>query len=116
MSQWGPTTTWQMSGRREDKYKLKVEMLGVGPGKSDELRILNNVVRVTTNGIELEADPRHSEFVVKELGLENCKTTEVPGSKEEAKRVPASTPTVPTGVEWATTKARLDLECEIDRI
>ena len=25
----------------EDKYELKVEMLGVGPGKSDELRILN---------------------------------------------------------------------------
>ena len=25
----------------EDKYKLKVDMLGVGPGKSDELRILN---------------------------------------------------------------------------
>ena len=37
----------------EDKYKLKVEMLGVRPSKSDELRILNKVVRITTDGIEL---------------------------------------------------------------
>ena len=63
----------------EDKYKLKVKMLGIGPGKSDELRILNKVVRVTTDGIELEADPRHSELVVKELGLENSKTSAAPG-------------------------------------
>ena len=73
-------------------------------------------MRVTADGIELEADPRHFELVVKELGLENSKTTAVPGSKEEAKRVPASTPTVPTGVERVTTKARLDLEREIDSI
>ena len=48
-----------------NKYKLKVEMLGFGPGKTHELRILNKVVRVTTDGFELEADPRHAELVVK---------------------------------------------------
>ena len=51
---------------------------------------MNKVVRVTEKGIELEADPRHAELLVKELGLENAKTSAVPGSKEEAKRVSAS--------------------------
>ena len=73
-------------------------------------------MRVTTDGIELEADAWHAELVVKELGLENSKTTAVPGSKEEAKKVPASTSTVPTGMEKATTKARLDIERGIDSI
>ena len=57
----------------EEKYKPKVEMLGRGVGHTDEMRILNKAVRMTSQGIELEADPRHAELVVKELGLEECK-------------------------------------------
>ena len=70
----------------EDKYKLKVEKLGCEEGEVQELRILNKVVRATKSGIELEADPRHAELVVKELGLETAKISVVPGSKEEAKK------------------------------
>ena len=46
----------------EDKYKLKVETLGVGKGQSPEMRRLNKVVRWTDGGLELEADPRHAEL------------------------------------------------------
>ena len=53
----------------EDKYKIKVEMLGSGAEHVQEIRILNKVVRVMDKGIELEADPRHAELVVNELGL-----------------------------------------------
>ena len=43
-----------------DKYKIKVEKLGSEKGHSEEVRILNRVVRITEHGIELEADPRHA--------------------------------------------------------
>ena len=49
------------------------------------MRILNKVVRITDGGIELEADPRHAELVIKELGLEDAKPSAVPGSKVESK-------------------------------
>ena len=45
------------------------------------------MIRATSEGIELEADPRHAELVVKELGLDNAKASLVPGSKDEVKKV-----------------------------
>ena len=45
------------------------------------MRILNKVVRWTPEGVELEADPRHAELVVRELGLENARASRVPGVK-----------------------------------
>ena len=46
---------------------------------------MNKVVRSTAKGIEFEADHRHAEIVVKELGLETAKVSRVPGSKEAKK-------------------------------
>ena len=100
----------------EDKYRLKVEVLGGGAGQVQEMRILNKVVRSLKDGLELEADPRHAKLAVKDLGLGNSKTTAVPGSKEEAKRVSANPVAVTTGQERATTKARLSLESDLDSI
>ena len=37
-------------------------------------------------GFTLEADPRHAELVVRDLGLEGIKLSKRPGSKEEHKR------------------------------
>ena len=51
----------------EEKYKIKVEMLGRESGEKAEIKILNKVVRETEFGIELEADPRHVEIAIKEL-------------------------------------------------
>ena len=76
----------------EDKYKLKTEKLGHGKDEMAEIRILNKVVRMTNEGIELEADPRHAELVIKELGLQGAKPSPVPGSKDEAKKSAGSTP------------------------
>ena len=64
-----------------DKYRLKVKVLGEGSGCVKEVRILNKVIRYTDDGIELEADPRHAEIVVKELGLTDAKPSKVPGAK-----------------------------------
>ena len=43
--------------------------------------MFNNLVRMTDAGIELVADPRHAEFVIRDLGLEKCRSSRVPGAK-----------------------------------
>ena len=70
----------------EDKYKIKVDVLGLGAGQSEEVRILNKVIRMTKHGIELEADPRHVELAIRELGLEGAKVSSVPGAKPVKKK------------------------------
>ena len=65
----------------EDKYKLKVEMLSGDKADVQEVEILNKIIRWTDRGVELEADPRHAEIVVRELGLEGATPSKVPGAK-----------------------------------
>ena len=69
----------------ESKYKLKVQVLGREEGQSSELRILNKVVRVTSAGIELEADPRHAELIIWQLGLGDARIVTILGAKEEGR-------------------------------
>ena len=71
----------------EEKYKIKFQELGRGEGQDPELRILNKIVRMTPEGVELEADPRHAEMVIKDLNLQDAKPSTVPGSKEEMKKI-----------------------------
>ena len=56
----------QIVGNRKD---LKEE---------NEARILNRVVRITSTGWEYEADQRHPDLLVKELGLTKAKATKTP--------------------------------------
>ena len=67
----------------EGKYKLKVQALGGRRECAKEIRLLNKIVRHTAKGIELEADPRHAEIVIRDLGLADGKPSKVPGKKEE---------------------------------
>ena len=46
---------------------------------------MNRIIRYTSSGIELEADLRHAELIVSQLGLENAKELTCP-SAEEVKR------------------------------
>ena len=66
----------------ENKYRLKVQILGGSKGCTQEIRVLNKVIRYTASGIEMEADPRHAEIVIRDLGLERGKASRVPGAKE----------------------------------
>ena len=64
---------------------MKSKVLGHGAHELREARILNRVVRVTANGWEYEADQRHADLIIKELGLEEAKPAAAPGSKEEGR-------------------------------
>ena len=47
----------------EEKYNIKVQVFR--PDREQEIRALNEIIRWTPEGIELEADPRHAEIVIK---------------------------------------------------
>ena len=53
----------------EDAYKVKCEVLGSGNDELSEIRVLNRVITRDAQGLTLEADPRHAEIVLRDLGL-----------------------------------------------
>ena len=99
-----------------EKYKIKVEQLGQKEGQKSEIRILNKVVRISEQGLELEADPRHAELVVKELGLESAKATTTPGSKAEAKKAKSDEQMTTTTTRSRATRDRMNVEESLNSI
>ena len=67
-------------------YKVKVEVLGAGPNDLSEIRVLNRILRRTPEGYRLEADPRHAEAVIRDLGLRGAKASKLPGTKDEKRK------------------------------
>ena len=64
-----------MGAEFRNAYDIKMEVLGpkgAGGSKNNvgEIRVLNRVIQWTPTGIEYEADQRHAESIIAELGLE----------------------------------------------
>ena len=53
----------------ENKYNIKVEVMRNKKEQVKKVRVLNKVVRLTSAGIELEADPRHVGLVLLQVPL-----------------------------------------------
>ena len=66
----------------KQRYELS-ELCRLGPGPADdkEGKILNRIIRWTTEGLEYEADPRQVEKLIRDLKLEGCNTLGTPGTK-----------------------------------
>ena len=66
------------------EYDVKVRGK-LGPDKDDDkaITILNRCVEWTSHGLLYEADPRHAEILIRELGLENTKPVVTPGVKSQ---------------------------------
>jgi hypothetical protein len=67
-----------------DKYEIKSQRIGdgvtgSGKDKTSEGQVLNRVVRRTERGFELEADLRHAELIIEQLGLQDSKAVSTPG-------------------------------------
>ena len=64
------------------EYEIKIRGR-LGPDDTDDknIRILNRCLEWRADGLAYEADPRHAELVVKDLGLENSKPMVTPGIK-----------------------------------
>ena len=63
----------------EKAYEIKTQKLGDGPGHKLEGQALNRILRRTPTGWEVEADPRHAELIIDQLGLEKEKGVVTPG-------------------------------------
>ena len=66
------------------KYEIKTHLLG--PEDEQQIKILNRVVRWSLHGLEYEADHRHVELVIKELGLATAKPVSTPSTTEEVEK------------------------------
>ena len=60
-------------------FGIKHSILGSADHLDKEGRILNRIIRVDASGWHLEADQRHGELIVKEMGLDKCKGLPTPG-------------------------------------
>ena len=49
--------------------------------------MLNRVLTWGSDGIMYEADQRHADIVISELGLKDAKLVSTPGSKEDIKKM-----------------------------
>ena len=74
----------------EDNIKKYFEVgdlqrLGTQEGCVRQVRILNRILTLTDAGLEYEADPRHTELLVRSLGLTDCRFISTPGWKKPFK-------------------------------
>ena len=70
----------------EKRFETKTQLLGHGPGESTEVKLLNRSIRLTRDGLEIEADKRHAEAIIEQMGVKKGKSVTTPvdtGKKEE---------------------------------
>ena len=73
-----------MRGELEGRFEMKTTMVGhsLAPNVVREGKILNRIVRATSEGWEYECDQRHVEVLIEQLGLEDSKAVATPGVEE----------------------------------
>ena len=69
-----PTDSLQwLKSSMEKICDIKSDFLGPQEeGCKTELRILNHVIRWTSEGIEYEPDQRHADLIIEQTGVANC--------------------------------------------
>ena len=73
-----------MEEQLASKCQIKTQLLGPHDDNLKELNIFNRIIAWSpTNGIIYEADPRHVEIVVEQLGLKEAKPVNTPGAQGE---------------------------------
>ena len=65
------------------RWDVKATILGPESHQAQKVRVLNRSIRWTARGVEYEADPRHRLVILKELGLEGCKSVTTPYGPQE---------------------------------
>ena len=60
-------------------YEIKTQKLGPREGWEQQGKVLNRIVSFTEDGWTVEADPRHAELIIEQLGVEGTRTVATPG-------------------------------------
>ena len=71
-----------LEGYLKSRYNVNAQVMGSGANEETELKILNRIVRYDSDKVTIEADPRHCEVIVREMGLTGLTGSRVPGNKE----------------------------------
>ena len=75
-----------LKGKLEDNYQVKTQIVGPDDNQMQEIKILNRIVSWGKKfGIHYEADPRHIEIIIEQLGLQDAKPVCSPGTREEGR-------------------------------
>jgi hypothetical protein len=71
-------------GVLESKYIVKMRGM-IGPDRKDDkvIDILNRTVEWKEEELWYEADPRHAERMIEDMGLQGCKGGLIPGARDE---------------------------------
>ena len=85
------------------RYELKMEVLGPNAGQTEEVRVLDRIIRWTRTGLEYEPDQRHADGIISELELETCKSVSTLRVQES---VSATRAMIVEGVEMDDKEAR----------
>ena len=64
----------------EKAYEIKTTRMGLSEGRAREGKVLNRIIRCNPGGWELEADPRHAELIIEQMGLRGAKGVTTPGT------------------------------------
>ena len=78
VSEGGDTSLRRMDAALKKLFELKTEILGSGKNVVKHLRILNRIITWEAGGIAWEADPRHHEIMIRQLGLVGGKALKLP--------------------------------------
>ena len=83
-----PDSLSEISVALKKVWLVKIRaILGPESGDDKEVSILNRVVRWEKDHLRYEADPRHVEKLLRDEGLEDCKSLATPGVKSTAPSV-----------------------------
>ena len=66
----------------EEAMQKRMQMLGPNAGQTEEVRVLNRIIRCTRTGLEYEPDQRHAEKIISELDLKTYKSVSTPRVQE----------------------------------
>ena len=81
--------------KMKEEFEMTTEVFGPGPARKQQVRILNRVLTWKEDGIDYEADQRHAEIIIEELGLKDAKPLATPGTRDDAARAgPPNTSTI----------------------
>ena len=73
-------------GEMNKKYEAKHCIIGPRPDMSKSVKVLNRQITWEEGMITVEADKRHVEKAIQEMGLDQCKSVSTPGMKDKEEK------------------------------
>ena len=89
----------------EKAHEIKTQKISPTKEFKSEGKVLNRVLRCTGDGWEIEADPRHAELIVEQLGLSSEKGLSTPGPTTGAEEDDAEDDVPLVGVDVTSYRA-----------